>query len=133
MRWNSLPVFAAAAVMASVVASSAQSPVDDQDIRTAFVGRAACPPKPWPVSFGPYEFRPDGTYFRMQDIASLHGRYTVAGGRICVSFTGPSPPDFCLEVLKTDAQYFFRYHGSPAPASPLPAYPVTPCPLPDHR
>ena len=109
----------------------AQSPVGDDEIRAAFVGNAACPAKPWPVSFGPFEFRADGVFVRRQDIASLYGRYAIADGRICVTFTGPAPPDFCLEVLKDGAQHFFRDNSRKLPDTPGPLFPVTPCRLPD--
>jgi hypothetical protein len=111
--------------------ASAQSPVDDSEIRATFVGKAACPPKPWPVSFGPFEFRADGVFVRVQDIASLYGRYAIADGRICASFSGPSPPNFCFEVLKDGAQYLFRDVSPPVPDTPRPPIPVTPCALPD--
>ncbi len=86
-----------------------------------FVGKAACPPEPWPVGFGPYEFRADGAFFRKQDLASLFGRYAIADGRICVTLSGPAPPNFCLQVLKDKAQYLFRYQG---PACSGPAAPA---------
>jgi hypothetical protein len=85
------------------------------------------------VSFGPYEFKADGTYHRQQDIASAIGRYTIANGRICMTFEGPWPSNFCLEVLKTGDHYVFRHHSSATGATALPDQPVTPCPLPNGR
>ena len=111
-------------------ASEAQTQVAESEIRATFVGKAACPPEPWPVGFGPYEFRADGVFVRVQDIASLWGRYVVSHGRICVTFSGPSPPDFCLAVLKDKLQYFFRREGSGMPRTSSLPYPVTPCLLP---
>jgi len=95
------------------------------------VGKAACPPKPWPVGFGPFEFRDDGAFVRIQDIASLYGRYGIADGRICVTFSGPLPPNFCFDVLKEGTQYFFGYNSPPPPATPSSPFPVEPCPSPD--
>jgi hypothetical protein len=108
---------------------AAATPVGDDEIRAAFVGKAACPPKPWPVGFGPYEFHADGEFVRAQDLASLYGRYTISGGRICVTSAGNSPPDLCLAVLKEGDQYFFRDDTPPVPAPPRLAFSVTLCPL----
>jgi hypothetical protein len=104
----------------------------DDDIRATFVGRAACPPEPWPVSFGPFEFRPDGSYFRAQDIVSAHGRYVVSGGKICVTIETLSLADFCLAVIKSGGTYAFRIESSAAGAPVLGPLPVTPCPLPQR-
>jgi hypothetical protein len=104
------------------------TPVPDDEIRAMFAGKAACPPLPWPVSFGPHEFRADGTYYRMQDLASAYGRYTIAKGKICISFSGPNPPDFCLIVTKNDGHYFFQYDSPRFPANQQPYF-HTPCPL----
>jgi hypothetical protein len=122
-------LIAAATLLAAPAA--AQSPITDDEIRAAFVGKAACPPKPWPVSFGPFELRADGVFVRVQDIASLYGRYTIADGRICATFSGPSPPNLCFEVLKDGGQYLFRDVSAPVPDTPRPPIPVTPCALPD--
>ncbi len=133
MNLKSLPILVAGATALLAAPALAQSPVPDGEIRDVFFGKAACPPEPWPVGFGPYEFRADGVFFRKQDLASLFGRYAIADGRICVTFSGPAPPNFCLQVLKDKAQYLFRYEGAPVP-DPLPQpHPVTPCPLPDNR
>jgi hypothetical protein len=35
--------------------AAAQVPVEASEIRSVFVGKAACPPKPWPISTGPHE------------------------------------------------------------------------------
>jgi hypothetical protein len=131
MNVNALPILIAGLSGLLAAASAAQASVGDSEIRATFVGKAACPPEPWPVGFGPYEFRSDGVFVRMQDLASLFGRYAISDGRICVTFSGPSPPDFCLEVLKDKTQYFFRYQGSPAPSPSSAPYPVTACSLPD--
>jgi hypothetical protein len=109
---------------------SAQSPIGDEEIRSAFVGKAACPPQPWPVGFGPFEFRADGAFVRIQDTGSLYGRYTIADGRICVTLSDSSAPSFCLDVLKDGTQYFLRDLSPPLPATPPGPFPVTPCPLP---
>jgi hypothetical protein len=111
-------------------AGAAATPVGDDEIRAVFVGKAACPPKPWPVGFGPYEFHADGEFVREQDFAPLLGRYTVSKGRICVSFAGGSPPDLCFAVVKEGSEYFFRDDTPPLPATPRLPFPVTPCPLP---
>lgn len=103
---------------------------DDDDIRAAFAGKAACPPEPWPVGVGPFEFHPDGTFFRAQDIASAHGRYAIAGGKICVTLTGSDKPDFCLAVLRDAGGYSFRQDESAALASGHTAVRVIPCELP---
>ncbi len=130
---SGLPLLIAGVTALLSAPACAQSPVPDGEIREVFVGKAACPPKPWPVGFGPYEFRADGVFFRQQDLASLSGRYAISGGRICVTFSGPAPPDFCLDVLKDKTQYFFRHNGAPVPDAPPAPFPVTPCPLPDER
>jgi hypothetical protein len=129
MNIGAILIAAAATLLATP--ASAQSPVADNEIRATFVGKAACPPKPWPVSFGPFEFRADGVFVRIQDIASLYGRYAIADGRICATFSGPSPPNVCFEVLKEGTQYFFRDVSPPAPDTPRPPIPVAPCDLPD--
>lgn len=107
--------------------------VGDDDIRAAFAGKAACPPEPWPVGFGPFEFRADGAYFRAQDIASAHGRYVIAGGKICVTLAGSEQPNFCLAVLKDPGGYFFRLDDPANAASRHPPVRVTPCQLPALR
>jgi hypothetical protein len=134
MQLRALPILATI-VMLLTGAASAPSPVQDDEIRTTFVGKAACPPKPWPVSFGPYEFRADGVFFRAQDLAPWSGRYTVASGQICISPSSAQADagtdSLCFDVLKDETQYFLRTKATPAPnASPV-VFPVTPCPLPD--
>ena len=104
--------------------------VKDEDIRAAFAGKAACPPQPWAVSTGPWEFRTNGEYFRAQDLASAHGRYVIQDGKICVTLAGSDKADFCLAVLKREDEYLFRLDDSAAAASRRPPVPVTPCPLP---
>jgi hypothetical protein len=128
---DEVAILIAAAATLLAAPASAQSPVADDEIRAAFVGKAACPPQPWGVGFGPFEFRPDGVFVQVQDIASRYGRYAIADGRICTTFSGPSPSDFCVEVLKDGAQYFFREVSPPVRDTPRPPIPVTPCPLPD--
>jgi len=147
-----LPILAVS-VLLLTGAASAPTPVQDDEIRATFVGKAACPPKPWPVSFGPYEFRADGVFFRAQDLAPWSGRYTIAKGQICITPAGAQAnagnENLCFEVLKDETQYFLRAKApapastpaapdaSPAPnVSPAPAaasvqFPVTPCPLPE--
>jgi len=129
-----LPILATS-VMLLTDAASAPSQVQDDEIRATFVGKAACPPKPWPVSFGPYEFRADGVFFRAQDVAPWSGRYTIAGGQICI---GPASgradagtESLCFDVLKDETQYFLRAKAAPAPDASSVVFPVTPCPLPD--
>src|SRR5258708_8740467 len=66
----------AAALIAALIAATAgsaamaQTPVSDDDVRTAFVGHEAHPPLPWPVTFGPYEFPFVGNYFPQPDLTS---------------------------------------------------------------
>lgn len=107
-------------------------PASDEEIRAAFAGKAACPPEPWPVSFGPWEFHAEGDYKRAQDVASAFGRYTIADGKICVTLSGSDKADFCLAVLKRGDGYLFRLDDSAAVASRRDPVPVTPCPLPQH-
>jgi hypothetical protein len=115
---------------ATNVSPAAPLPASDDEIRAAFAGKAACPPEPWPVGTGPFEFRADGEYFRAQDLASAHGRYTIANGKICVTLTGTEQPGFCLAVLKDRERYVFRFDETPAAASRHDPMPVTPCELP---
>jgi hypothetical protein len=121
---------AADAPPAADVSPAVPSPAGDDDIRAAFAGKAACPPQPWAVGVGPFEFRPDGAYFRAQDLASAHGRYAIAGGKICVTLTGSDKPDFCLAVLKDAGGYAFRLDESAALASGHTPVRVVPCDLP---
>ncbi len=115
---------------AATVSPAAPASAGDDDIRAAFVGKAACPPEPWPVGLGPFEFRIGGEYFRAQDIASAHGRYTIANGKICVTLVGSDQPNFCLAVLKDGERYLFRLDEAPTVASRRDPMPVTPCDLP---
>src|SRR5437762_4907816 len=115
MSLSKLPIFITGVTALLAASASAQSPVADNEIRDVFVGKAACPPEPWPVGFGPYEFRADGVFIRKQDLASLFGRYAIADGRICATFSGPAPPNLRLQVLHDKAHYLFRYAGAPAP------------------
>jgi hypothetical protein len=117
---------------ASPPPSASLSLAGDDDIRAAFLGKAACSPQPWPVGVGPHEFRADGAYVRQRDIASAHGRYTVGEGRICVTLAGSDRPDFCLAVLKNTGGYLFRLDDQPPATSAHAPVAVTPCPLPDH-
>jgi len=105
-------------------------PVGDEDIRSIFAGKAACPPEPWPVSTGPWEFHDDGNYFRAQDLAAAHGRYAIQNGKICVTLMGSDKADFCLAVLKRGDTYLFRLDDSASAASRREPVAVTPCPLP---
>jgi hypothetical protein len=140
MQLRALPILATS-VLLLTGAAGGPAPVQDDEIRATFVGKAACPEKPWPVSFGPYEFRPDGAFFRAQDLAPWSGRYTVAGGQICITPASARPDagseNVCFEVLKDETQYFLRPKVGPASsaaptanASPV-QFPVTPCPLPE--
>jgi hypothetical protein len=124
-------LLAAGFAAAGIADARAQTAVGADEIRSTFVGKAACPPKPWGVSFGPYEFRADGHFFRQQDRASLTGYYSIADGKICIRFTDTVPVKFCLHVLKQDNQYFFRSDDPPLPEPPAqrPVFLVTPCPL----
>jgi hypothetical protein len=106
---------------------AAVQPASDDDIRATFVGKAACPPQPWPVGVGPHEFRADGTYARSRDLATAHGRYTIADGRICITLADSSKPDFCLAVLKDGPGYTFRLDDAPPRASTHSPVPVEPC------
>ena len=124
-----LPLLAAAAVAADTPASP--RPVGDDDIRAVFAGRAACPPQPWPVGVGPHEFLSDGTYRRRRDLASAHGRYAIADGRICVTLADSPRADFCLAVLGAGDRYLFRLDDDPPAASTHAPVAVEPCPLPD--
>jgi hypothetical protein len=105
-------------------------PLVDDDIRATFVGRAACPPQPWPVGVGPHEFLADGRYRRARDVASAHGRYTIADGRICVTLAESERPDFCLAVFASGGRFLFRLDDTPPAVSPYGATPVEPCALP---
>ena len=104
--------------------------MDDDDIRAAFVGKAACTPEPAPVGVGPHEFRADGAYVRTRDLADARGRYTVADGRICVTLIDSPHSDFCLAVLTSGVGYAFRLDDAPPAASRHAPVPVAPCPLP---
>jgi hypothetical protein len=83
-------------------------PLEDQDIRAAFVGHWAA--GGWTsAGQGPHEFRSDGTYFRQghNDLNS-GGRYVIAGGRICIELTRGLPRNACYEVLRARSQYFLQ-------------------------
>jgi hypothetical protein len=108
------------------------SPVDDADIRATFTGKAACPPEPWPISVGPWEFHAGGNYVRVQDLASAFGRYAIADGKICVTLAGSDKADFCLAVLKRGDGYLFRLDTAAGGGSRHDPVPVTPCPLPQR-
>jgi hypothetical protein len=114
----------AAALVVAGSAAAEQVAVDDNEIRTAFVGHEAHPPKPWPVSFGPYEFRADGTYFRQQDLASFHGRYVIANGRICISPSDGAGNE-CYKVLRDGSQYFMQDAAGQAAPFPVTLQPIT--------
>jgi hypothetical protein len=101
------------------------TPVEDKDIRTAFVGHEAHPPPPWPVSFGPYEFRADGTYFRQQDLASAMGRYVIANGRICIGAEEGAPANECYKVLRDGSQYFLQNAAGRGAPFPVTLHPIT--------
>jgi hypothetical protein len=121
-------------------AAMAQTPVSDDDIRAAFVGHEAHPPLPWPVSFGPYEFHSDGSYFRQQDLASAAGRYLIANGRICIGLGDtdpkaepdpkadpskkPDPNKQCYKVLRDGSQYFLQYDDGRAQPFPVTLHPI---------
>jgi len=105
-------------------------PVGDEEIRSIFASKAACPPEPWPVGTGPWEFRDGGDYFRAQDLASAHGRYAIQNGKICVTLVGSDKADFCLAVLKRGDAYLFRLDDSAVAASRREPVAVSPCPLP---
>ncbi len=105
-------------------------PAGDEEIRAVFTGKAACPPEPWPVGVGPWEFHAEGDYKRTQDVAPAFGRYAIAGGKICVTLARSDKVDFCLAVLKSDGGFLFRLDDSAAIASRRDPVPVTPCPLP---
>jgi hypothetical protein len=100
-------------------------PVEDRDIRTAFVGHEAHPPQPWPVSFGPYEFRSDGTYFRQQDLASAMGRYVIADGRICIRPAEGAFADECYKVLRDGSQYFLQDAAGRGAPFPVTLHPIS--------
>jgi hypothetical protein len=123
-----VPLLAAAAMAADTPA--VPRVVADDDIRATFVGKAACPPQPWPVGVGPHEFLADGRYRRALDVASAHGRYTVTDGRICVTLAESERPDFCLAVFASGGHFLFRLDDAPPATSPHAATPVEPCPLP---
>ena len=53
MNQSGLPILIAGVMALLAAPASAQAPVADSEIREAFVGKAACPPEPWPVGFGP--------------------------------------------------------------------------------
>jgi hypothetical protein len=106
-------------------------PAADSDIRAAFVGKAACEPKPWAVGLGPHEFHGDGTYRRPRDIATAHGRYVVADGRICITLAESERPDFCFAVLVAGGRYLFRLDDAPPAMSTHAPVPVEACPLPN--
>jgi hypothetical protein len=125
-----VPLVAAIAVAADTPAAPAL--LADDDIRAAFVGKAACPPQPWGVGLGPHEFAADGSYRRARDIASAFGRYTIADGRICVTLMDSERPDFCLAVLRDSGRYLFRLDDEPPAASTDAPEPVEPCPLPPY-
>jgi len=108
----------------------AAGPLSDETIRATFVGKAACPPQPWPVGVGPHEFLADGRYRRARDLAPSYGRYTVADGRICVTLAESERPDFCLAVFASGGRFLFRLDDAPPATSPHGATPVEPCPLP---
>ena len=120
----------AAACVAALIAATegsaamAQSPVSDDDIRAAFVGHEAHPPLPWPVSFGPYEFHSDGSYFRQQDLASAAGRYVIANGRICIGPGESDPKNECYKVLRDGSQYFLQYDDGRAQPFPVTLHPI---------
>lgn len=124
-----LPIVAAAVVSADTPAGL--RPATDDDIRAAFVGRAACEPQPWGVGLGPHEFHADGAYRRARDVANAHGRYTVADGRICITLTESEQPDFCFAVLVSGGRYLFRLDDAPPAASAHAPVPVEACPLPN--
>jgi hypothetical protein len=123
-----VPLLAAAVVAADTPATPRR--LADDDIRAAFVGKAACPPQPWPVGVGPHEFSADGRYRRARDIAAAHGRYTIADGRICVTLAESEKPDFCLAVFASGPRFLFRLDDAPPAESPFPATVVEPCALP---
>jgi hypothetical protein len=100
-------------------------PVEDKDIRAAFVGHEAHPPQPWPVSFGPYEFRSDGTYFRQQDLASAMGRYVIADGRICIRPAEGAFADECYKVLRDGSQYFLQDAAGRGAPFPVTLHPIS--------
>jgi hypothetical protein len=100
------------------------APVSDDEIRAAFVGHEAHPPQPWPVSFGPYEFRADGTYFRQQDIASFYGRYVINDGQICISDAQGGPAPQCYKVLRNGSQYYLQYTGAPGAPFEITLHPI---------
>jgi hypothetical protein len=110
--------------------NAATVPVSEEEIRTAFVGKAACPPEPSAVNVGPWEFHSDGGYVRRQDVASAFGHYAISDGKICVTLAGSDKVDFCLAVLKKGDAYLFRLDQSPADRSRHDPVPVTPCTLP---
>lgn len=122
------PLLAATVMAADTPAMPRE--LSDDDIRATFVGKAACPPRPWPVGVGPHEFFADGRYRRARDVASAHGRYTVADGRICVILAESERPDFCLAVLASAGRFLFRLDDTPPDISPHGATPVEPCALP---
>ena len=108
------------------------TPLNNEDIQAVFAGKAACPPGEAPVGVGPWEFHADGDYMRQQDLASAHGRYAVANGKICVTLVDSDKVDFCLAVLKRGDGYLFRLDESESVASRRDPVAVTPCPLPSH-
>jgi hypothetical protein len=120
---HTLIIAAALAIAASAAAELVA--VEDNEIRTVFVGHEAHPPKPWPVSFGPYEFRADGTYFRQQDLASFHGRYVIANGRICIGPSDGAPANECYKVLRDGSQYLLQDAAGRAGPFPVTLQPIT--------
>jgi hypothetical protein len=100
------------------------APVSDDEIRAAFVGHEAHPPQPWPVSFGPYEFRADGSYFRQQDLASSYGHYAIKDGLICISDAPDGPANQCYKVLRNGTQYYLQYTGATGAPFEITLHPI---------
>ena len=56
-------------------------------------------------------FAPTAPFSASRTLHRCSGVMRIADGRICVTLSGPAPPNFCLQVLKDKAQYLFRYRG----------------------